>query len=1275
MINENDLLISNKSYINKDFATIYPELIETAKKLSYKYDPETSNESDPFIVLLKLLAFVGDKLNYNVDKNVLERFMPSATQENTMRDLTSMLGYNMNYYIAPETEIFIKYIGDEKFEGTHKSFTFPKLNTVITDADGETQFVLTEDCVIQGYNVTELKGTHAIQGIRRRLTVFNTEIESEKILLENLDENNRIYFPEKKVGQNAVFVSGGNLQRSSTIDGNWTRKNNLNIEPLGSFIYVFGYDSNKGYPYVQFPSDIANLIGDGITIDYIVTDGLNGNISAKKLTTLKTPIQLYWDNCTEEESNLISFSNDENEASSLIINNPSGTINGADPESVDEAYNNYKKIIGTFDTLVTCRDYANAIYNLKDINNIYDVVSNVQVADRRTDMNKATNIVTYSQFGKEYINTVPNGGITAYDLVMYPLTPMKVYSVDSYKESFLPLVYSAHNSIESDIENSMCLSHNYVYPSDNDIYNVKNYYKIKAFITTSYKVNGTEGAAILSNINKALVDKFNARNIDYGYEIPYDTLLNTIEQADERIKAVSLYEPELETKFLRYNSNTNVSEEFSLFDNHFKAEGETEDKPGDIAKSFFILTVAKNVLSGKISLYDYYDKFNFEFGQKAVQGYLNGSTSSSTLPLLIDNIESVSTNAHITIPVVSSSTDTAYTLNQNEVIQIVSPSLITQVTYPYGINYFLKLNNSVTNIPQNTEYELKEGELCVFEYTDSNDQQVVKVYKHTTDVPTILKPNFDMYTTAYRQSIRPGYSRGETALSKLIKKQADRTEIGTDVDSENKLSMFTLTTNDTVEYRTINQVDMQSTSYCTWIVNNDNNEIIWDTNNQHMLENGEYFFQTDLGFNELISYGSGTVITKTGFNTDWTTKKPDLNALDDVGLLGHKEYFVIRNVDASNKLNFLEQEIITLITGDSIKASSSISELTNTFNTSILNKGVEYKLSTSESEGFTSVPVLSYTGSYLKARALLDLNCGPDTEQILYGNQEMIFKTKSGETISSAKIKKTTTISPIVKLERQHQLAGGDNINIVTVNLNDTKTKLYDTVCIYQKDADKGPNSSNGDFEILGLSATTSSKTYSIPNVTGKSIMMLYTKDTQADTVTNTAVKITFTGGTITNLSDGTSVSSNSYLKRGMTNLLITNTNTTTDVTITLTLVTTTATGATITIRQPRHLNAGVYNNDKLGLTTYHTKTGVDLSSLQTQLLTTIRTLDKDKGTLDKGFYYCCDIDNSKTIEYDDLSSAYAFYDYNNIANKWTLSEIDFSDGQPDISITRSSML
>ena len=51
---QSELDISNKSYTNKDFESIYLELMDYADKLSKRFSPKDSNESDPNIVLLKL---------------------------------------------------------------------------------------------------------------------------------------------------------------------------------------------------------------------------------------------------------------------------------------------------------------------------------------------------------------------------------------------------------------------------------------------------------------------------------------------------------------------------------------------------------------------------------------------------------------------------------------------------------------------------------------------------------------------------------------------------------------------------------------------------------------------------------------------------------------------------------------------------------------------------------------------------------------------------------------------------------------------------------------------------------------------------------------------------------------------------------------------------------------------------------------------------------------------------------------------------------------------
>ena len=67
-------------------------------------------------------------------------------------------------------------------------------------------------------------------------------------------------------------------------------------------------------------------------------------------------------------------------------------------------YQSFKKIVGTFNTLVTCKDYENVIYNLKDdFDNNY--VSNVVVSDITNDYNKSIKIPTYNH--SNHTGTLP----------------------------------------------------------------------------------------------------------------------------------------------------------------------------------------------------------------------------------------------------------------------------------------------------------------------------------------------------------------------------------------------------------------------------------------------------------------------------------------------------------------------------------------------------------------------------------------------------------------------------------------------------------------------------------------------------------------------------------------------------------------------------------------------------------------------------------------------------------------------------------------------------
>ena len=97
------------SYTNLDFSSIYSEVLDTVKKLTKDWDPSISDESDPGVVLVKLSALLSDKMNYNIDKNILEAFPLSVTQESNARQLYDQLGYHMGWYQAATTLVSINW--------------------------------------------------------------------------------------------------------------------------------------------------------------------------------------------------------------------------------------------------------------------------------------------------------------------------------------------------------------------------------------------------------------------------------------------------------------------------------------------------------------------------------------------------------------------------------------------------------------------------------------------------------------------------------------------------------------------------------------------------------------------------------------------------------------------------------------------------------------------------------------------------------------------------------------------------------------------------------------------------------------------------------------------------------------------------------------------------------------------------------------------------------------------------------------------------------------
>lgn len=701
MITKKDLEIANTSYINKDFQTIFPELLELTSKITDLWDPSTSNESDPGLTLLKLGAFIGDKNNYNTDKNTLENYMPSATQESSMWKLCDMMGYPIKYYNSATLPIYITLA--KSFETTNTNqpqiISFEPLTLTVSNEDNTVVYTITEAFDL-GENSKSLS-VNAIEGSVKTLTISGNENE-EIVQLENLDDNNRVYFPEVRVAQNGVFI---NTQENTEF---WKSVDNLNIVKPMTKCFKFGFDSIRNLPYVEFPTYISHIIDNGLTIKYIISSGNNGNIKSRTLTQVTY--------VGADASTIINkFDSDNSE--SLTINdilsvaNNTASLNGTNPQTIDEAYNGFKKTIGTYNTLVTSRDYANAIYNLKDATSGNPLVSNVQCADRRTDINYSNNIVTFKITNNDLYtistsNVTDNNIVTPYDLMIYPLKPMSTTNktIATYDNSYTRL--TDITDISNELEDTQCISHNYKELNDDDIYAILNKYALNAVITTNKKVNSYESALILDNINLALINKFNARNVDYGEEIPYDSILKCIQTADENIKNVSLAEPVVTPYVL-----------------NAKGDEQAITETSDAFKNICV----KNVLAGRVPLFKYNENFKLTYNQ-------SDNTYIQAIKSISSNLSIVKSGLFITESLI----DFNYTLRKNEMIQFLSPVYNTSVTYSFGVKY----KYTGVDITSGATHTLTNDERLEVTYTSSG-ASITQTYT----AGTTIQPSFKLEQT------------------------------------------------------------------------------------------------------------------------------------------------------------------------------------------------------------------------------------------------------------------------------------------------------------------------------------------------------------------------------------------------------------------------------------------------------------------------------------------------------------------------------------------------
>ena len=1145
--------LSNLSYVNKDFQSIYVELLDLVHKLTHRWDPSISNESDPGVMLIKLMAICTDKTNYISDKNVLECFPESVTQEPNARQLFEQLGYTMRWYVSATTDIAMRWVGEESIY----TYSIPRF-TMVSDDKNSVVYTIVDAPVIQGDGSTTT--ARAIQGVAENYAINGEEL----ITTANLDSNNRLYFPDRNVAVNGIFICNADSTNSNGRQDNysaWKRVTNLAVEPLGQYCYKFGVSNDGNSCYIEFPDDVQSLIDEGIYITYLVTDGENGNVTAKVINKLYSDVAIT-DPADSENEIVLNASNVE-------VINPSSTTNGYDPESISSAYRNYKKTVGTFNTLVTLRDYANAIVES-------GYVSNGFVCDRTNDIQTSYSIVSKSNDVMRYVTCVDEvEGVSlmdAFDLKLFLLKYLeRPLTVEDYNKTFDVLVNSesatdpAIDSVLGYINDLKSVQHDFEPILPNRLVMFRNKYNVNCKIIPQYRVTSIQEDEIRKKVITTLVDKLNSKQIDFGEEVTFAEVYDIILNADERIKAITLDMLDYKTYAIYfaddgtykeipvgnikvdhagyfYNDAFYTTAEHSTLiasvvgDNYYDYSSgkiytyNSNSQYNESIDSTFALEIyAKSVLHGNTPWATHMDNFAYNINQEAINE--------------VADVSSVSTDTSVVIDAPSSGTGVPASgtteVRANEVVQFYAPSLLDEMNYSNGVRFQFKLNGD-TILPANADYALQAGESLVVYWKE--DDTAVDYFYRKYGVGTVVKPSFpisrptpvspQVYTgdPAVTSGMPQDNGQGTTqGMMITYSPSSDEIPLTTYIEQNMNGSAFTTNSSKTITIRKKNIVTIDGKQFkCYWKLNSKNDDGMYElfpskssdfnVPQVYMLQTGEYFFYTPMDESALAYFGEGTKLTRTcTSNTPaMVCEAVDISEFITGGVRTFEDYWV--TLGSTYTLTGEEMQFYAFGEGTELtirhSSSSSAFKLTiandgitwgpSTSDTNLSNYVISYKLKDSAKEEVLPPVVLSSEG--WEARAILNFVPTPSTPQKLLSDQSITYYTKDG---SSADISGGDGDNSVyVMADYAYAMSGGHNLDVT--RMNSEGAVIYGQLYWYKDTAQSSLPSncveylSNGNTRITLDGTNDVHIFFTVPSLGGSSryLLPMYNPNSDIDVLT-----------------------------------------------------------------------------------------------------------------------------------------------------------------------------
>jgi hypothetical protein len=328
-------------YTSKDFYALREELIARIQDRIPEWT--ASDPADFGVALVEAFAYLGDLINYYIDRNANESFIATATQRRSILNISQSYGYIPAGYRQAVTTLEFSNSSDSPV--TIPAGTVVSGDVVIGDTVQTVYFYTDTELSVQEL-IDDVIGVGSVTGYHGRsvsLVSDNANTYGELIGVSTGLPNMVFQLLETPVVEGSIelYVQDGD------VFSKWTQVQH--ILDYGPTDLVFNtYTDENDNVYINFGDGISGVIPtlfSEIRAKYIVGGGAIGNITLNTIDTIS-----YVPGLSEAQTTALQ--------ADVTVTNTSVGISGSDPETTDEIRRTAPLTLRTNNRAVTLQDYS-----------------------------------------------------------------------------------------------------------------------------------------------------------------------------------------------------------------------------------------------------------------------------------------------------------------------------------------------------------------------------------------------------------------------------------------------------------------------------------------------------------------------------------------------------------------------------------------------------------------------------------------------------------------------------------------------------------------------------------------------------------------------------------------------------------------------------------------------------------------------------------------------------------------------------------------------------